>query len=144
MGFWPIRARAGTYLYYNKYYRKMSIFTNSVQGCCVFSHLRFTPDRWRILLLKKSSLQITQPLLLLLSLTQYLINMRLDEKNVRINLLAVFIFFCIHLQLQCVAAYHIGLTVTVGPGGGTHYNGLYTGRLRPKGVPFLGFRYMKG
>ena len=32
------------------------------------------------------------------------------------------------------------------PGGGTPYIAIiaYTGRLRPKGVPFSGFRYIKG
>ena len=32
----------------------------------------------------------------------------------------------------------------VGGGGGVLTMMAYTGRLRPKGVPFLGFRYMKG
>ena len=31
-----------------------------------------------------------------------------------------------------------------GGGGGVLTMMAYTGRLRPKGVPFLGFRYMKG
>ena len=33
---------------------------------------------------------------------------------------------------------------TQGGGGGTPYNGLNAGRLRPKGVPFSGWRYIKG
>ena len=41
----------------------------------------------------------------------------------------------------------IGFLITVPgpkPGGGGLPIMAYTGRLRPKGVPFSGFRYMKG
>ena len=38
----------------------------------------------------------------------------------------------------------VGISDRGGGGGGVLTMMAYTGRLRPKGVPFLGFRYMKG
>ena len=44
----------------------------------------------------------------------------------------------------CYSCIHLRGGGGVGAGSGVHRIMAYTGRLRPKGLPFSGFRYMKG
>ena len=48
------------------------------------------------------------------------------------------------LEFVCKSGVELSGVQSMTPGGGVLPIMAYTGRLRPKGVPFSGFKYMKG